>query len=392
MASISTVIVPAKVLKGGKHKVRIAIAHNSETRYIITDVKIDSEKEFKNGQVVKRDDAAFLNTKLRKSVNEIQRLIDEISNMECLTCSELIDLIQNTKKRKKRTISSVFKEYIEVTDLKPRTIALYNVIYRSIEAYTGPNMLVEHITPRTVIGFDKWLRDRKLKGDSIRTNMILLVALVKYSQRCQYAEFTISPFTGYKMPERTVRQSWITVEQVKTIRDLQTKKKSIEKCRDIFMLSYYLGGINMIDLLKINFDECTPLLSYIRTKTEKQAKLNKYVEFEIPEEAIPIILKCKDKDRKLQRGGTFQELTAMHQFLGYNIHRLAEATGIKNLVFYSARKSFSQHAFMLGVNTSVIDYILGHKIDNVAKSLYSYIKVTPEMATQAIRKVLDNLK
>ena len=86
MASISTVIVPAKVLKGGKHKVRIAIAHNSETRYIITDVKIDSEKEFKNGQVVKRDDAAFLNTKLRKSVNEIQRLIDEISNMECLTC------------------------------------------------------------------------------------------------------------------------------------------------------------------------------------------------------------------------------------------------------------------------------------------------------------------
>ena len=98
MASISTVIVPAKVLKGGKHKVRIAIAHNSETRYIITDVKIDSEKEFKNGQVVKRDDAAFLNTKLRKSVNEIQKLIDEISNMECLTCSELIDLIQNTKR------------------------------------------------------------------------------------------------------------------------------------------------------------------------------------------------------------------------------------------------------------------------------------------------------
>lgn len=98
MASISTVIVPAKVLKGGKHKVRIAIAHNSETRYIITDVKIDSEKEFKNGQVVKRDDAAFLNTKLRKSVNEIQRLIDEISNIECLTCSELIDLMQNTKR------------------------------------------------------------------------------------------------------------------------------------------------------------------------------------------------------------------------------------------------------------------------------------------------------
>ena len=48
-------------------------------------------------------------------------------------------------------------------------------------------------------------------------------------------------------------------------------------------------------------------------------------------QAIPIILKYKNKDGKLQLGGTFQELTSMHQFLGYNIHRLAEATGIKKM-------------------------------------------------------------
>lgn len=392
MANISIVIVPAKVLKGGKHKVRIAIAHNSETRYIITDVKIDSEKEFKNGQVVKRNDAAFLNTKLRKTAQEIQKSIDDINNIECLTCSELINFIENSKLKKKRTLSSVFKEYIEVTDLKPGSVQLYCGAYKSIEAYMGPNLLIEHITHKNIMGFDKWLRGRKLKGDSIRTKMTLLVALIKYAQRCQYAELTINPFAGYKMPERTIRQSWITVEQVKLIRDLQTKKKGIAKCRDIFMLSYYLGGINIIDLLKINFNECTQVLRYIRTKTEKQAKLNKYVEFNIPDEAIPIIMKYKSKDGKLHFGGKYQEKTAMHQFLGYNIPRLAELTGIKNLVFYSARKSFSQHAFMLGVNTSVIDFILGHKIDNAAKSLYSYIKVTPEMATQAIRKVLDNLK
>lgn len=61
---------------------------------------------------------------------------------------------------------------------------------------------------------------------------------------------------------------------------------------------------------------------------------------------------------------------------------------------YSARKSFSQNAYELGVNTSVIDYILGHKVgsSNTHSCLYAYIKVTPEMATEAIRKVLDNLK
>jgi len=38
----------------------------------------------------------------------------------------------------------------------------------------------------------------------------------------------------------------------------------------------------------------------------------------------------------------------------------------------------------------VIDYILGHSLNAGRKStIYSYIKVTPAMATEAIRKVCD---
>lgn len=71
---------------------------------------------------------------------------------------------------------------------------------------------------------------------------------------------------------------------------------------------------------------------------------------------------------------------------------LASLTGIKHLIYYSARKSFSQHAFELGINTSVIDYILGHSIGKGGSSLYHYVFVTPEKATEAVRQVLDNLK
>ena len=69
MATLNAVIVPAKALKGGKHKVRISVAHNGETRYIVTNIIIDSDKEWRNGQVVKRPDAAMKNTRIdRKSV------------------------------------------------------------------------------------------------------------------------------------------------------------------------------------------------------------------------------------------------------------------------------------------------------------------------------------
>ena len=47
MAILSAVVVPGKALKGGRHKVRIAVAHNGETRYIVTDIQIDSLKVVK---------------------------------------------------------------------------------------------------------------------------------------------------------------------------------------------------------------------------------------------------------------------------------------------------------------------------------------------------------
>ena len=119
-------------------------------------------------------------------------------------------------------------------------------------------------------------------------------------------------------------------------------------------------------------------------------KLNKYVEFKIPDEAKPIINRYKKNGRVyFSKNNTEDEI---RRFLTTTTKLLAQLTGIKKIIYYSAHKSFSQHAFTLNINTYIIDYILGHKIDNGKNSLYNYIKIIPDMATDAIRKVLDNLK
>lgn len=61
-------------------------------------------------------------------------------------------------------------------------------------------------------------------------------------------------------------------------------------------------------------------------------------------------------------------------------------------MFYSARKSFAQHAFELGISTMVIDYLIGHSVTQSSGSIYHYVKATPEIGNEALRKVLDNLK
>ncbi|WP_308551296.1 hypothetical protein [uncultured Mediterranea sp.] len=112
MATLSLTIFKAKVLKDGKHKIRIAVRHKHETCYIITRFVVE-ENQFKNGQVIKRPDAASINTKLRSMLNDYQERLDAINNQELYTCRQLKDLLLNsTSVKEASTFQSVCRKYI----------------------------------------------------------------------------------------------------------------------------------------------------------------------------------------------------------------------------------------------------------------------------------------
>lgn len=393
MATLNSVIVPAKALKGGRHKIRIAVAHNGETRYIVTDIIIDSAKEFKNGAIVRRPDAAMLNTKLRGILQRYQNTIDELGYVSALTCAELVYQLKNAGQSKHRTLESIFEEFIESNRAKESTKEDYRQDWGVIKKCLSDNMFVENVTYSTVVKIDNFLRKRNISQCTLRGYMVFLKMLINFAKKHGYAQYRVDPFVGYRIPEPTIRKAWLTVDEIKRIRDIDDKsvRKNIRKCRDIFMLSYYLGGVNIVDLKKINFGKQKENVLYIRTKTENRSKANDHVEFRIPDEAKEIIARHLGRDGCLALTDA-QKRDDCHAFFRVNMPKLAEAAGLKKLIYYSARKSFAQHAFNLGVSESVIDYILGHKVDKGGTSLFNYLFVTPEMATEAVRKVLDNLK
>lgn len=385
MANLNIVILPAKVLKGGKHKIRISVSHNGETRYILTDIIIDSEKEFKNGRVVKRPDASIKNTKLRELISKYQNNIDTIDYIDGISCSELVEIIKNTKSTKHKTLKDVYEEYMSMKIAKTTSIYVYKCSFNSICKYIDKNILVTNITRNHILTIKKNMNDKKLSKSTINNLLSFFKCIIKHSYDCGY--ISSNPFKNISMHEICVRDNWLTVEEIKKIRDLKIKNKTANMCRDLFMLSYYMGGINMCDIIKIK-RPCTTI-KYIRQKTENKSKINKYVEFTVPNEAYQILIKYTDSKGII----TFSNLKRHHiDYIFRYFEMIKKETGIKTLMYYSARKSFSQHAFNLGISTSIIDYILGHKLNSNSTSLYHYISVTPEMATDAIRKVLDNLK
>ena len=389
MAQLKAVIVPAKVLKGGKHKIRISLSHNGKTRYIVTDILIDKATQFNGGFIVNRPDASYLNTKLRGLLQKYQIALDEIETSAALSCEELVFAIVNGMKNKNRSLESVFTEYIEYARVKKSSIGAYKVCWNRIKKVIPENTVIDNITRANIAALDKAFKKERLKCSTHKNYLIFLKVLLSYAVKCGYVSFKINPFSGFKMPQTEVRKSWISVAQVKAIRDCTPKNRSLVITRDIFMLSYYLGGINIVDLWKINFNNLDRI-KYIRTKIENKA--NDYIQFDIPAEAKEIIMKYKNKDGFIRPSKSTNVKCFQIYYLNNIMKDLGKMLGIDNLIYYSARKSFSQHALELGITEKVIDYIVGHKIGGNRNSLYHYVYVTPEMANEALRKVLDNLK
>ena len=66
-----------------------------------------------------------------------------------------------------------------------------------------------------------------------------------------YVSYSIHPFVLFKMPASNVRELDLSIDELKRIRDVRLLKPSLSMVRDIFMLTYYLGGINLERFISI---------------------------------------------------------------------------------------------------------------------------------------------
>ena len=157
---------------------------------------------------------------------------------------------------------------------------------------------------------------------------------------------------------------------------------------DLFCLSFYLGGINLIDLLQVNF-KGTDTLEYVRVKTRNTVVGTRTISFSIPEPAKVIIDRWMNRNTgKLDFGYKFS-YPNFSRYLTRSLAALAKELGItEKVVYYSARKSFAQYASEIGIPDGIIDYCLGHS-DKSKGVIRYYTKVRQKQADMAISRVID---
>lgn len=388
MATLSLTIFKAKALKDGRHKIRIALRHKHETTYIVTRFII-SENQFKNGQVVKHPEASAINRKLRNILDDLQDKLDSIKHLELYSCRQIKEIISTDNLSDEQTFSSACSNFVDYLKSEGRdsyalSIERVGMYFRD---FARGDILLSDLTPSLVQNFAAFIRKRKVTETTVNTMLAQMKSVINRAIREWNISYDIHPFVTTRISAAPIRKLDLTVQSFNKIRESSPEKRKLIMARDLFCLSFYLGGMNLIDIMQTDFRK--DVLEYSRSKTKGRMQSDSVITFTIPSQAREIICRWMDKRTgKLDFGYKFTYHN-FSQYVTYSLGDLAEELNIdERVTFYSARKSFAQYASEIGIPDGIIDYCLGHS-DKSKGVIRYYTKVRQKQADMAISRVID---
>lgn len=160
-------------------------------------------------------------------------------------------------------------------------------------------------TPRTLLRLNQLgvLKSTKTKGcgdagvhDYLRDLQILFKEACKKhnSPRLKIIKIAHDPFEKLEVvPAPVTAKRNVDAAMFIAIRDSEPLKDSrAELARDIFLISFYLCGINSIDILKLREGNISKgRLNYNRSKTEDRREDDAFISVKIPYQVYPLLLK-----------------------------------------------------------------------------------------------------
>ena len=395
MATIKLAVLKHTKAKNGSYKIRISVGHKSETHYIVTPYSVNTFSEFDNGIVVRIPNAHEINIKLRNLLNDYEERLQRINSPDDYTCKELRDLLKSMRSHSSKvTFKQVSEHYQKelIEDGRGSYAGMLKNSLRLFLDFTHGDVFLSEVSTITISEFERWLKRKGLSQTYISMTLSMTRTIINRAIRMQLVAYDIHPFTYWKRPADTEREIDISVESVRAIRDAQPRLKKQRIARDIFMLSYYLGGINLIDLLDIDFRGVS-VLEYTRHKSRNMKLSDKRISFTLQPEAKELINKWMNRNTgRLDFGYKF----SYKNFLAYvtrSIKSLAKDLNLPDynkVCYYSARKSFVKHGFDLGINLEVLEYCIGQSVKS-NRPIFNYLKIMRKHADVAFRIILDNL-
>lgn len=390
--NVKLVIDLRRVNSNGMYSI-VLILKNKNVIRVSTPYKSVPEN-WQDGQYNKKEiNYQRKNNHLKDIIQKAERLIIEVSeNNRVVSDAYLRDKLKEIVKGK-MPIDKVFVDYIDEfakTKLNARTVDIYIQTKNKIQKFDS-DCKFEDIDRAWLTKFERWMIDSGMKTNACSVHMRNIRAVFNYCIDEEYT--TLYPFRKFKIKKEETRKRSLTVEQLRTLRDYPCEEYQV-RYRDIFMLMFYMIGINAIDLFHAKESDVVDCrLEYKRSKTGKLYSVL------IQPEAQAIIDKYKGKNYLIN---VLDEYKNYKDFL----HRMGDALKdigpmerkglggkkIRQPLFpdissYWARHTWATIAASLDIPKEVISAGLGHEIGSSITSIY--IDFNMKKVDDANRAVID---
>lgn len=394
MAKEKIILDKRRIMSDGSYPVKLYLRNRREI--LISTNFHANEDNFKNGEYNKKEPNfraknASLRNMLSAVVNEMIVLESSgrLREMEDKALKKHLEsiLFYKEEKEEKRNFISYLDEFVSLK-ANPGTIRCYTVTRNKILEF-DPDCTFETMDRKWLASFEKWMA-QTLKINAYAIHLRNIRAVFNYA--IDEEATTLYPFRKYHIKKEETKKRSLTVEQLRMLINYECDEYQV-KYRDLFMLDFYLIGINIGNLLLLTEKNVVNgRIEYYRNKT------NKLISIEIPVEAKEIIDKYKGKEYLLDVMDVYSDYRYFVKRMNTALKQIGETTrsglgGKKDrkplfpeLSSYWARHTWATLAAELDIPKETISAALSHSTDDTTSI---YIRFNRRKIDEANRKVID---
>lgn len=354
------------------------------------------------------------NAEIERFFNVIRSRREAISNAGDYDCRQLCRLLMEEPVSAAPALSLMEVVRMFATEKSGSVSESYLKMVRSAAerfcAWGGDGLCLRDINSTLMAEYDKFLHKTKkqvqvsgravgyrtaarksskvsLSESQISKEKAQLKALLNWSKERDLYVFPDDPFKKVSIPRSCPRECAVGHDVVLSLMEAEVSGY-MALARDIWLLSFYMGGINWCDMRGLDWNGET--VTFERSKTKGRGHSRLQTTLPICKEAREILKRrCNKRGRLVLPWGGGDSRCEIRA-IGVQVRKLREFLGLpKSFTFYSARHTFSQMALECGISDAVVDYILSHSNRRGVISYYS--TVTPKMAGMAMARVREYL-
>lgn len=279
--------------------IKIRITHNGSKAYVGLGIKITPEDWNKEESKVAETHPkakqynSFLTSKM--SIAESILIKCEIAGkLNQYSATQLKELIENNGEGVEKKNTALFVDfYMGCIDQKKKskTALSYQTALKRMCEFDPmlSEKTFDDIDLKYIQRLDAWFEDRNV---SINARAVYYRNIRSvFNDAIDEGLTTNYPFRLFKIKKTPTKKRNLSVEELRLLRDYPIVNEFQQKYRDMFMLMFYLRGINAVDLFRMKESDIRlGRLNYIRSKT------GQYYSVKIEPEAKVLLEKYKGKE------------------------------------------------------------------------------------------------